>query len=90
LNLKAPLPKEHGSWAMLIVPLLLGLAIAPAWHWRVVILLVAALGFFLIRYPLALLIKTRGRTNPNQAHLWRWTAVYGSITALSGGWLVFG
>jgi hypothetical protein len=39
---------------------------------------------------LALLIKTRGRTNRNRAHLWRWTVIYGSITALSGGWLVFG
>ncbi|MHC4489630.1 MAG: YwiC-like family protein, partial [Planctomycetota bacterium] len=30
MSLKPPLPKEHGSWAMLIVPLLLGLIIAPA------------------------------------------------------------
>jgi hypothetical protein len=34
MKLKPPLPKEHGSWAMLITPLLLGLVIAPAWHGR--------------------------------------------------------
>jgi hypothetical protein len=45
MNLKPPLPKEHGSWAMLIIPLLLGLAVASAWHWRVLALLVAALAF---------------------------------------------
>ena len=49
MNSKPPIPKEHGSWAMLTVPLLLGVAIAPSWHWRVIILLVAALGFFLLQ-----------------------------------------
>lgn len=73
---------------MLIVPLLLGLIIAPAWHWRVPVLLVAALGFFLVRYPLATLVKTRRRRKSNRAYWWRWAAIYGTITALSGGWLV--
>ena len=84
MNLKPPIPKEHGSWAMLIVPLLLGMIIAPSWHWRVMILLVAALGFFLLRYPLATLVKTRRRSSTNRAYLWQWAAIYGGITALSG------
>jgi hypothetical protein len=42
---KPPFPKEHGSWAMLTIPLLLGLMVAPAWHWHVLVLLVAAGGF---------------------------------------------
>jgi hypothetical protein len=41
---KPPFPKEHGSWAMLTIPLLLGLMVAPAWHWHVLVLLVAAGG----------------------------------------------
>jgi YwiC-like protein len=88
MGFSPPLPKEHGAWAMLIVPLLLGLFIAPAWHWRALVLLVAALGFFLTRYPLAVLVKTRKRPTADKAYLWRWTAIYGGITALSGGWLV--
>jgi hypothetical protein len=88
MNLKPPIPKEHGSWAMLIVPLLLGIVIAPGWHWRVIILLVAALGFFLFRFPLATLVKTRQRRSSNRAYLWQWAAIYGGITALAGGWLV--
>jgi len=85
---KLPFPKEHGSWAMLIVPLLLGLVIAPGWQWRALLLLVAALGFFLVRHPLALLVKTRRRARGNQANLWGWAAIYAAITAISGGWLV--
>lgn len=50
--------------------------------------MVAALGFFLARYPLALLVKTRKRSNPNRAYLWRWVLIYGSITTLCGIWLV--
>jgi hypothetical protein len=73
---------------MLTVPLLLGIVIAPSWHWRVIILLVAALGFFLLRFPLATLVKTRQRRNTNRVYLWQWAVVYGSITALAGGWLV--
>lgn len=88
MNFKPLLPKEHGSWAMLIVPLLLGAIIAPGWDWPVLILMVAAFGFFLVRFPLALLIKTRRRANANRAETWRWVYIYGGITALSGGWLV--
>ncbi len=73
---------------MLIVPLLLGLMIAPTWPWPVVGLLIAAFGFFLVRYPLATLVKTRRRSSPNRLYLWRWVAIYGGIAALSGGWLV--
>ncbi|GIK41759.1 MAG: hypothetical protein BroJett011_55920 [Chloroflexota bacterium] len=89
MTLKPPLPKEHGSWAMLIVPLLLGLVIAPVWHGQALLLLLAALGFFLVRYPLAVLVKTRKRATADKALLWRWTAIYGGLTILSGGWLVF-
>lgn len=87
-GMKPPLPKEHGSWAMLTIPLLLGLVLAPAWHWRGLVLLVAALGFFLVRYPLAVLVKTRKRATADKVFLWRWTVIYGGLTVLSGVWLV--
>lgn len=90
MKLNPPLPQEHGSWAILIVPLLLGLVIAPAWHGRALILLIAAFGFFLLRDPLATLVKTRRRNRTDRAYLWRWAAIYGGLTALSGGWLVLG
>lgn len=85
---KPPLPKEHGSWAMLIVPLLIGLILAPARHWRVLVLLVATFAFFLMRYPLATLVKTRKRAKVDKAYLWHWAAIYGGIAILSGNWLI--
>lgn len=88
MALKPPLPKEHGSWAMLAVPLVLGLTVAPAWHWRILALVAAALAFFLLRYPLALLVKTRKRATAGRAGFWAWAAVYGGLAALSGGWLL--
>jgi hypothetical protein len=75
---------------MLLAPLLLGLVVAPAWHWRVLALVAAALGFFLVRQPLAMWVKTRKRASTNRAYLWRWTTIYGSLALLSGGWLVLG
>jgi hypothetical protein len=90
-HLKPPIPKEHGSWAMFIVPLLLGFIIAPAWHWQSLVLIVAAVGFFLVRYPLALLVKTRNRkrAKTDKTYLWRWAFIYGGLAALGGAWLVF-
>jgi hypothetical protein len=52
------------------------------------VLLLAALGFFLVRHPLAMLVKTRKRVTVDRASLWGWTAIYGGITALSSGWLI--
>jgi hypothetical protein len=52
------------------------------------VLLLAALGFFLVRHPLATLVKTRKRAAADRAWLWGWAAIYGGIAAFSGGWLI--
>ena len=87
-----PLPKEHGSWAMWSVPLVIGLAasaqVSAQWQWRSVLLIVASLGFFLLRFPVDLLIKTRKRPTTDRMWLIRWASVYGAVTAISGLWLV--
>ncbi len=88
-SVSPPVSKEHGSWAMLIVPLLMGTFIAPAWHWRTLLLFVAAVGFFLARYPLSILVRRRKRDRTRRVYLLRWTVIYAGITALSGGWLIF-
>lgn len=90
MTFKPPIPKEHGSWAMLIVPLLLGLLISPTWHWRALILVIASFSFFLVRFPLATLVKKRRSTRVDRRYLWQWVAIYGGFTILSGGWLILG
>jgi archaellum biogenesis protein FlaJ (TadC family) len=87
-RLSIPLPKEHGSWAMLTVPLIIGFAVATPWQWRSILLIGAALGLFLVRFPIDTLIKTRKRPQADRAWLVRWAIVYGSIAALCGGWLI--
>lgn len=87
-RLTLPLPKEHGSWAMFSVPLIVGFVVAAQWQWRSILLIAAALGLFLVRFPIDTLIKTRKRPTTDRARLIRWAAVYGSLAALCGGWLI--
>jgi hypothetical protein len=87
-RLSIPLPKEHGSWAMFAVPLIIGFAVAAQWQWRSIWLIAAALGLFLVRFPIDTLIKTRKRPNADRAWLIRWSIVYGSSAVLCGGWLI--
>jgi archaellum biogenesis protein FlaJ (TadC family) len=85
---KIPLPREHGSWAMLIVPLIIGLAVAGQWTWSSIWLIAATMGLFLLRYPIDTVIKTRKRPTSDRMVLIRWAFVYGLIAALCGGWLI--
>jgi hypothetical protein len=87
-RLTIPLPKEHGSWAMFAMPLIIGCAVAAQWQWRSILLIAAALGLFLVRFPIDTLIKTRKRPQADRAGLIRWAIVYGSIAAIGGGWLI--
>lgn len=89
-RLNIPLPKEHGSWAMFAVPLIIGFAVAAQWQWRSILLIVATLGLFLVRFPIDALIKTRKRPTADRAWLMRWAIGYGSIAAVCGGWLIIG
>ncbi len=83
-----PLPKEHGSWAMFSVPLMIGLIVAGVWQWRSIWLILAALGLYLLRFPIDTVIKTRKRPQTDRAWLIRWALGYGAIATVSGGWLV--
>jgi hypothetical protein len=87
-RLSIPVPKEHGSWAMFAVPLIVGFAVAAEWQWRSSLLIAAALGLFLLRFPIDTLIKTRKRPTADRARLIRWAIAYGSIAAMCGGWLI--
>lgn len=81
------LPREHGAWAMFVVPLIIGLAIGARRNsfdnLSIPILFgLAAFGFFLVRYPLMLLVKTRNLNAEGNA--WLWSSVYGMM-AFAGG-----
>jgi hypothetical protein len=52
------LPPQHGAWAMLVVPYLLGV-LSAGWSWLQLPLLVAWLSGYLLSYYLFLAMKTR-------------------------------
>lgn len=59
-GLRLLLPKEHGSWGILLVPFLTGVAVAGEWNLPVLLALVAVAAVFLARPSLELLIPGKG------------------------------
>ncbi len=60
LRSRLRLPKEHGAWAMLYVPMLVGMLVAGSVSWGVVLFVLAATFLFIARE--SLLIWWRART----------------------------
>lgn len=58
-NLRFLVPREHGAWAMLLVPLVLGFIVGGLWRWADAVLALAALCAYLARYPLVLWARAR-------------------------------
>lgn len=84
-------PREHGSWGMLLFPMLSAMALARAWGWSFVPAVAAALAVFLIREPLV--VEARQRyvwkdNRPETAAARRSLFAFGALAALSGAWLM--
>ena len=80
------LPREHGAWAMLIVPLIVGVGVGGKWSTSLLPLALTVLCFFLLRYPLMLAIKSRAPDTRQDAL--RWSAIYAALTTIGGTWLL--
>jgi MFS family permease len=74
------MPAEHGGWALILEPIVLGLLLAPSW--RGVLIGLAALSCFLTRHPLKLALSDRlkKRPLPRTALATRFACIYG-VTA---------
>ena len=59
MYLKALIPKEHGAWAILILPYFVGVAIGEGLSGRNILGLFGTLLIFLSRQPLLILVKRR-------------------------------
>lgn len=75
-------PTEHGSWGILIEPLLLGLLVAPGLAGAAVAGLTSAI--FLTRSPLRLVLLDwrRGRRSPRTRTAIRFSLIYGTAAGL--------
>lgn len=81
-NLK--LPKEHGAWAMLYVPFVLGLVVAGAFKWRGIILLFLSITALFISRE-SLLTWWRAKSRGREAHASRkMLIIYLSLAAITG------
>ena len=78
------LPREHGSWGMLLFPFVSGAVLAGSVNVWLLPALLAALAVFLIREPIVVL--WRGR--PDRTAAWRTLFLTGGTLAVSGLWLL--
>jgi hypothetical protein len=79
------IPSEHGAWSWLLVPFLVGVAVAGQWHTAVLWVLVGGLSFFLLRQPATAWVRTRsGRGRRADGPLAAgWMAAFGLLSVLS-------
>jgi hypothetical protein len=77
-------PSDHGSWAFLLSPLLIGLYAGGCWTTVSIYLVVASLSALLIRQPITIAVKVySGRRPPEDlAAAFFWTAAYAGIGLL--------
>jgi hypothetical protein len=61
LRAQLRLPKEHGAWAMLYIPFVLGLLVAGSFGWPVLLLLLATTALFISRESLLVWWRARQR-----------------------------
>jgi hypothetical protein len=77
------LPKEHGSWGMFFIPLVLGLIAGGQWHGSVLLFMIAATASFLAREPFMMAWRGwRRRTESGRAP--RVMLTYGVIAVIAG------
>ncbi|MFC1997924.1 YwiC-like family protein [Chloroflexota bacterium] len=75
---------EHGSWVFLLSPLLIGIFAGGNWSTPLVYLIVAALAGFLIRHPIAIVVKVYSERRPRRdlPAAYFWILIYGLIGLL--------
>lgn len=85
LNRQIALPQDHGSWVFILSPLLVGIFAGGTFTYATLALVVAAMSAFLIRQPLAVMVKAyagrRPRSDLPAARLW--FSVYGVLAILA-------
>lgn len=80
---RPPLPREHGAWLILYLPIVPGLVLAWPVRWVPVLLLVTCVtGLFLARHVGALLLRQRGQQSRTRQR--RWLACYMAMAAAGG------
>ena len=95
---RPPVTKEHGAWAVLLVPLVVGASSAERFSFDLVFLAAAALSFFLGYVPVEALLRERsgagqGAERVRQFRFWAGTYIGAGVLftiplLVSGWWLL--
>ena len=84
------IPQDYGSWVFILSPLVIGIFAGRALQAGTAAVIVAALAAFLLRQPLATIVKVisgrRPRTDLNAALFW--SALYAVVGGLAVLWLI--
>ncbi|MBK8313463.1 MAG: YwiC-like family protein [Acidobacteria bacterium] len=88
LRSRLKLPKEHGAWAMLYVPFVVGLAVAGRFSWAIVCLFISISAFFISRESLLLWWRAERRGRKDNDSFYSMTA-YLALAAIAGLPLIF-
>lgn len=83
LRTKLKLPREHGAWAMIYVPMAVGMLVAGTVNWSVLWLGLSATTFFIARESTTVWWKARRSGTPSET-AFRYMAGYLLLSALSG------
>lgn len=74
------LPREHGAWAMLLIPLVVSLAVAGRWGLEGPLFLGTCLALYSSRQPLTVLARTQNQPGAREQSSARfWLVVYGVL-----------
>ena len=84
-NRQIALPQDHGAWVFILSPLLVGIFAGGTFTYATLALIAAAMSAFLLRQPLAVMVKAyagrRPRADLPPARLW--FSVYGVVALLA-------
>jgi len=85
LNRIIAIPQDHGAWVFLLSPMLIGIVIGQTAGWDTLLLVISSLMIFLVRQPVAMLVKTYSgrRTRADLPVAFFWACLYTLIIASS-------
>ena len=75
--MKMVIPKQHGAWAMLLIPFLLGMLAGHPTIWHIP-LLIGWLFLYLATFPFIMYVRKKKRDLYG-----KWALIYGAIATIS-------
>ena len=88
--MKIPIPREHGTWAMIYVPMAIAFASAPLIKFDFLVLILAITSMFFLQNPLATILRlgANGQSTLMVNNYSSWISFYTASAVVCGGYLL--